>query len=85
MLYRLAGIPAPFLDNDEVLVADEDGNLFLHDRDTANLTPVPAAEIATVVTFYEAAFETDWRAVDELPVSWRCSARFQAEITFDPY
>lgn len=70
MRYRLAGTPAPFSADDDVLIEDEHGHLYFLSRTDRDPERVPHEALSIVMTFYEPVLRTRWVDIDEL------SARF---------
>jgi hypothetical protein len=75
--YRLAGTPAPFSTDDDVLIEDEFGHLYFLNRMARKLELVPCEALSIVMTFYEPVLRTRWVDIEEL------SARF-AMMSPDP-
>jgi hypothetical protein len=63
-LLRLAAVPAPHVDTDEVVVIDQTGARYLLDGQTGTLTRLSVTETQMLATFFEEVGRTCWDTVD---------------------
>ena len=66
MRVRLAGIPAAYTTATDVMVVDEEHNLYLVGRDDLAVTPLNHDDAMLVAGFYEPVHVLDWSELDTL-------------------
>jgi hypothetical protein len=66
MLYRLAALPASWIDAREMIVADQDDTLYLLAEDHLTLTRLSPAEARAVMSFYEQTCSSRWYTLEDL-------------------
>ena len=64
MRVRLAGVPAAYTTTNDVMVVDEEQNLYLIGRDDLVVTPLNYADAMLVAGFYEPVHALDWSDLD---------------------
>jgi hypothetical protein len=64
MRIRLAGVPASYTTATDLMVMDEDGNLYLASRDQPGITQLSQPDALLVAGFYEPAVTCDWHEID---------------------
>jgi hypothetical protein len=64
MRVRLTGVPASYTIATDLMVVDEEGNLYLASREQPGITQLDEADAMLVAGFYEPVQACDWREVD---------------------